>query len=283
MEKRTCRLTPDQRKAIDSLFIQNFGQLLDIAGDSRDITPIQPMEIVQYVSHCLQLFPVDNASPQDFLEWASTIILPVRQLLALKNLYSKQVFDGIWRMMRGYTDLLDSPDLSVPPIERPLTGIDEIACTVWEWAWEHIEELSDPEITKSPLSRLNAVAYWAARTWVTRKLRERGYKPNGDRQTISLTELSEVVLQDEAKHGDGASLSKAADSVLALPNTKRSTKRSKEEDFDTSNWGRPVTGSWLLCRDCKVLNRVKTTNGWTAVLSCSHTRTSDSGLKQIAA
>jgi hypothetical protein len=272
--------------AIGSLYTAQYGNLLDIAGSNRTMLPMEPDALVSSLADLLKYY-TGELTDSAFQLWSEEVMTRAVDFYANMKTHQLNVYDGIWRMAHGYTDLLEKPNKSVEPIKRPLTSVDEINQDVWTKVFENLYDLFAPGQKAAVGTRLNAIGYWSARTWITLRIRaiekfcdledhEKGKKrktfifPKDDGDDVA--QPSKIVADVEADV-DAIELSRAIAAADA-PEPKR-RKRSKMSD-PGPNWGRPTIGALLLCHVCEQVRAVSEVAGYFATLECGHSRSTSS-------
>jgi hypothetical protein len=138
----------------------------------------------------------------------------------LEELYKSDakrfIFEGIWKVVRAATDLMDD------------RTVQDIADNVWLWAVENPNELFTPGTAKIS-TRLYEKAYWQARAWKTAALR-------AQQKFISLDALEETAKKHSVTSLSDA-LNKCADTDFPLG------REASVSDTDISaNQGEMVSG-----------------------------------------
>jgi hypothetical protein len=251
------------RTILENLYTANYGTLVSIAGENPAILPEQPDAIASGIAHHLDEYP-GELSQTAYREWSEGGAAAAREFLAIRNQYAKYVYAGIGRMFRGYTDLIDKQNRAVKAIEQPLSTADHIAQITWVWAFENLDSLLALDQPAQIGTRLNAKAYWFARTWITHRLRAK-------LRFSDLSCLDKPVKQAGGQFIFPAAEAEATEPELAILDAPKRKRRSKMDD-PGPDWGKPIAGIFLLCPNCKDLNKVMSVDGYISTLACGHTR-----------
>jgi hypothetical protein len=172
-----CKKSKKSKKQVlQDLFARNYQFILDAALANRDILAPDAERIVDDLAKDLHGYH-GKLLDRPFLTWATKIVKKETQRIAqfyeMRTKYELFVFEGIWRVLRTARDLADyaGPDGDTETAR-------DIADEVWLWAFEKLDSLLSPDNTAKPSTRLFVKAYWIARAWKTRRLRERRRFPN---------------------------------------------------------------------------------------------------------
>ena len=141
-------LRADRTAAVEKLFTNCFGELLDGANETLSLAAWQAQDIVQGLA--LRLSEYDGALAQeDFLNRALSVIEPAARLAVLMTLCRKAVYEGFWSILRECTDLMDDETIR-PRIRRVDVGFREYGLDTHPRRCEHQHAIAREGVLERP-------------------------------------------------------------------------------------------------------------------------------------
>jgi hypothetical protein len=152
--------------AVEILFSNNYGQIMDAALSDRRLLVADAERITQSVANHLCEYQ-GELNNEAFMEWATAAIGPaVHRLQFFYELHQecrKSVLSGIWSILGNNLDLKDHTDTAFI--------LEQIENDTWAWALLHLDDLMVQGSAKLS-TRLYAQGKFHALTWRKTRLRE---------------------------------------------------------------------------------------------------------------